>query len=526
MDYGKKFTAKLTLIILSSLVVTSGLIVGAWVLLADIFATDRGLQLLSFVLVSIVLIGLISLITSRIIYKPVKALSDAIVFTGHKSGGTAPKTDKLFLGKELITSLSTQVYDLASMSDDASTATTASSQTQTSNQSSSQTTADAMKAVTPNALNKVASPIFGVDNKQVVRAANKSALDYLGKSEEEVVGKPLFDVANMTFDSEDTFESWLKKMQETVVNGITRWERVRINDFEGKPLKQFDLTASFNKQEEEGVIETMIVFFDRSEQYAKDDREISFVALAVHELRTPLTIMKGYIEVFQDEVAPTLSPEMVGFMHKMQASAQQLTSFVGNILNVARVEDNQLTLTLQKQDWSQILKAAVEDLELRAQVHNIHIELNVADNIPPVAADRISIHEVINNLVDNAIKYSGDSDKIVITSTVNKDGMIETSVQDFGIGIPDSVVPELFQKFYRSHRSKVQVKGTGLGLYLCKAMVNAHGGNIWVHTKEGQGSIFSFTIQSFDQANTDNTGQDGIERGAHGWIKNHTMNRQ
>jgi len=169
----------------------------------------------------------------------------------------------------------------------------------------------------------------------------------------------------------------------------------------------------------------------------------------------------------------------------------------------------------------------VSDLELRAKVNGKHIEVQTDPNLPYVAVDRISIHEVLNNLVDNAIKYSGDSDKIIISSKLNSDGMVEVSIQDFGIGIPQAVMPDLFQKYYRSHKSRVQIGGTGLGLYLSKALVNAHGGNIWVRSKEGEGSIFTFTLQPFDQVkHQQKDGQDGIMRGAHGWIKNHTLNRQ
>lgn len=211
----------------------------------------------------------------------------------------------------------------------------------------------------------------------------------------------------------------------------------------------------------------------------------------------------------------------------MNASAQQLTAFVSNILNVARVEENQLVLTLVKQDLAAILPGAVQDLELRAQVHKKHIELQLPQNIPPVAVDRISLHEVINNLVDNAIKYSGTSEKIVVQVTP-LEGFVQISVQDFGVGIPEGVVPKLFDKFYRSHRSKVQIGGTGLGLYLCKAIVTAHGGNIWVKTHEGEGSTFSFTLEIYDEAKhgAEAAGSDGIQRGAHGWIKNHSMYRR
>jgi signal transduction histidine kinase len=127
--------------------------------------------------------------------------------------------------------------------------------------------------------------------------------------------------------------------------------------------------------------------------------------------------------------------------------------------------------------------------------------------------------------LDNAIKYSGGSKKIVIKSALNKEGLVETTVQDFGDGIPPGIIGNLFDRYYRSHRSREQVGGTGLGLYLSKAIIGAHGGRIWVNSKEGEGSTFGFTIVPYakladEKKNGDNN---DITRGAHGWIKNHSL---
>ncbi|MCA9323852.1 hypothetical protein KC992_01995 [Candidatus Saccharibacteria bacterium] len=514
MQYGKKYTQKLSLAVAIHLVTSVLATLGLWLGLSTLFANDTVLLVASWAISSGAVISLCTYLIVKTSYKPLHTLADTIIYAGHSSrGGVAPETEKLKIGKEMITALAMQVYDLASMSTQSQTITGTSA-------------ASPMQAVTPNVLDRVGLPIFGIDPDQNLTAINRAACEYICVKSEDVLGKPFYDAVKLSFQSEETFEIWLKDRQANALNGVRLWERVRTTDAEGNAIKQFDLVASFSKENQSGT-ETMLAIYDRTEQYKRDDQEISFVALAVHELRTPLTIMKGYIEVFEDEVGPSLNPELTGFMHKMQASAQQLTAFVGNILNVARVEENQLVLKLQENNWSDILKTAVDDLALRAGVHGKQIELSIADNLPSVAADRISIHEVINNLVDNAIKYSGDSDKIIISTTLNSDGMVETGVRDFGIGIPSAVMPDLFQKFYRSHKSRVQVGGTGLGLYLCKAVVGAHGGNIWVRSKEGEGSIFSFTLQPFDKvAHEQAAGEDGIMRGAHGWIKNHSLNRQ
>jgi signal transduction histidine kinase len=233
--------------------------------------------------------------------------------------------------------------------------------------------------------------------------------------------------------------------------------------------------------------------------------------------------------VFEEEIGPTLSdPELQSFMLKMRAMAEQLTAFVNNILNVARVDDDQLELQLQSEDWNTILKSSLELMSLRAKVRGITLHCQIAKDLPPVGVDRLSIREVVANLIDNAIKYSGTSKVINIDTRLNKDGMIETTVQDYGLGIPQSILPNLFTKFYRDHRNRAQIGGTGLGLYLSKAIITAHGGNLWVRSREGEGSTFGFTLMPYEQLTEDmkKHGNAEITRGAHGWIKNHSLYRR
>ncbi len=245
-------------------------------------------------------------------------------------------------------------------------------------------------------------------------------------------------------------------------------------------------------------------------------------------MRSPLTLLRGYIEVLDEELDGKMDAETAQYLQKMKVAAQTLTTFVNNILNVARIEGDQLELQLHEENWGQIVEAAEEGLRLRSQVRGIDIEFHVQENLPAVGVDRSSITEVLDNLVNNAIKYSGNGKKIIVSSQLTNAGEIETTIQDFGIGIPESVVPNLFNKYYRSHRSRAEVSGTGLGLYLSKVIVAAHGGNIWVRSAEGEGSTFGFTVMPFNQLADEqkNSVNKDITRSAHGWIKNHSLYRR
>src|SRR6185369_11294040 len=105
----------------------------------------------------------------------------------------------------------------------------------------------------------------------------------------------------------------------------------------------------------------MLVFFDHTASYSQDDQALSFVALAVHELRTPVTLLRGYIEALEEDLEGKLDTETAGFVHKMKAAAQSLTAFINNMLNVARIENDQLVLKLHEDKWSDIVKAVMDD---------------------------------------------------------------------------------------------------------------------------------------------------------------------
>jgi two-component system, OmpR family, sensor histidine kinase VicK len=269
------------------------------------------------------------------------------------------------------------------------------------------------------------------------------------------------------------------------------------------------------------------VLFDQTEKYSRDDSGASFVAMAVHELRTPLTIMRGYIEVFEDELTPQLNQEQAEFMRNLTAQAQQLNSFVNNIQNLARIQDNALELQLKGENWTQLLNTTIDAMDVRARSRHKTIVRNIPADLPLAAIDTGTMSEVIINILENSIKYTHIEEPIVVTSVVKDDNWIETTVTDKGIGIPDSLIGHVFDKFYRSHRTSRAVGGTGLGLYISKTIIDAHGGSIWVKSKEGEGSTFGFTIPTYESVKDQvvNTSDGSIMRGAHGWIKNHTLYR-
>lgn len=496
---------------LAGLMLLENLALAAWLIGGGYYGLSVYVLLPGALAIIILGVTLGVLAGSHYLTQPIRLVWQAVLHLSPTEHDTpAPDLQKIRYGRELLVSLTAQIYQLNNLA----------------------TSQEAVNSLAQANLKNefVASslplPLIVLDKTETITYVNAMACKYLQKPEEDMVGQSVYTLLDMSFPNENTFDKWLAAAKSTSVTATGSWERVRYGLADQSSI-QFDLAAYYNQDNSHGY-ETMLVLFDHTEQYSQDDQAVSFIALAVHELRTPLTLLRGYIETFQDEFAGKLDDELSTFMHRMAASAEQLAAFVNNILNVARVEDDQLVLELHEENWKEVVEGAVSNFTLRSQVRGIALECQVADGLPTAAADRVSIYEIIGNLIDNAIKYSANSKKIIIRAGLSREGLIETTVQDFGVGIPTSVVPNLFTKFYRNHRNRAQIGGTGLGLYLCKALVTAHGGNIWVRSEEGQGSTFGFTVLPYSQlAEEQKSGHNkDITRSAHGWIKNHSMYRR
>lgn len=416
-----------------------------------------------------------------------------------------PKSDDLKFGRELTDTLTRQIYNFATVA----------------NQGSEQNAPSNSAGL----IDQLPVAIIGIDEKGNIALANKKATSITGR--DTIVGQPIINI--LSFITDDVaLEQWLSETRQKNVTGTKIWQKAELKAIDNTSLGYFDIAVSFNARSSSGL-EVIIALNDHSEAYTQETDSISFMALAVHEMRTPLTIMRGYVEALKDDLGDKITPQSSADLEKLIVSSESLSSFVSKILNVARINQGELALNLEQNNWNTVLPKIVDGLRNRASVYGKEIELRMQPGLPPVAIDRMTIGEVITNLVDNAIKYSPDNAKqIRIISKLNKDGQIETVVQDKGVGIPSSVMPHLFSKFQRNYRNSKQIGGTGLGLFLSKSIISAHNGNIWANSQEGQGSTFGFTLLPFSQLAKDQqtNNNEEIIRSSHGWIKNHSMQRR
>ena len=364
------------------------------------------------------------------------------------------------------------------------------------------------------AFDQTSAGLVIMDANGSIQYANRQAP--VGKTTDEV---PYLE---LLFEREGEFMEWLANCRDNSVRAERTWLRVPNKVLGDEDRRIFDVAVNYEKG---SAAEVVIVCFDSSKEYQPEDDELDFIAFAAHELRGPITVIRGYLDVLDIEIGPGLAPDQQELIKRLIVSANRLSGYINNILNTSKFDRRHLRIHLSEDTIASIYDSVRDDMELRASSQNRMLTVTLPPDLPTIAADRSSLSEVISNLIDNALKYSSEGGLVAVSATA-KDNYVTVSVQDHGIGMPSNVVGNLFHKFYRSHRSRETVAGTGIGLYICKAIVESHGGKIGVSSVEGQGSTFSFTVPIYaavaDRLQANDHTNAGLISTSDGWIKNHS----
>lgn len=240
--------------------------------------------------------------------------------------------------------------------------------------------------------------------------------------------------------------------------------------------------------------DTLLTLLDTSKEKQLEEMKVDFVSMAAHELRTPLTAIRGYASLLQMHYAPDLNDSAKELLTRLVASTTTLTNLIDNLLSVSRIETNDLVVDKKPINIDIIIKDIFSSYMHEAQARKQELILNSPDNLPFVMADPFRIGQVFINLIGNAIDYTPEGGKITVSVSIKSDNL-EIVIQDTGEGIPKDALPRLFTKFFRVSGSLEQgSKGTGLGLYIAKSIVDLHNGKIWADSTLGKGSTFTFTL--------------------------------
>ena len=278
---------------------------------------------------------------------------------------------------------------------------------------------------------------------------------------------------------------WCKN-KEVIAGKTVRWECSFPNN-----QKTYDLVATpINNLD--GSVSTLEIFHDITERKRVEQLKDEFIGLVSHEMRSPLTVITGALNTVLTE-GPNLSrKEERQLLEDAAWEAGTLAHILGNLLELSRVQAERLFLSFEPVDVKVVIRNAVRRIKRQSSMHRFVIGL--PKELPPVRADVMRLERILHNLLENAVKYSPDGGYIRVSAKMGSEHLV-IGISDQGIGIPQQDQSKLFAPFQRLGNSRVEgVKGTGLGLLVCRRLVEAHGGRIWVESEPGKGSTFFFSL--------------------------------
>ncbi len=352
-------------------------------------------------------------------------------------------------------------------------------------------------------------PVIVVDSAWQVALINPVAQKIFGLSAKDLGKKINFKNSNFSFEAFKniipvTFET---KILEKDENDLVSLEEVVVGrrDPEQK-LSESALTGSVRHELTYKVLSRpvtdtdkicyghMKIFYNLTRERMVDRMKSDFVSIVAHQLRTPLSAIKWAIGMVISGDAGNISTEQETFLRKGYDSNERMIGLVNDLLNVSRIEEGRFGFSFEKTDFQEILNNVVANLEGVIARKHLKVTLDKKIKLPTLYLDRGKIELALQNIVDNAVKYTPDFGEINIGFELTAEHL-KVKVRDSGVGIPKTDQDRLFSKFFRSSNVvKMQTEGSGLGLYIVRNIIEKHGGKIGIISEEGEGTEVFFEL--------------------------------
>lgn len=319
-----------------------------------------------------------------------------------------------------------------------------------------------------------------VDDRRRVRMMNREFRRAFGLEEAEA-GPPLLElIRHASID---------RLVLEAIRTREPQRESIRMSrgPSEGREMEVSAVPLGENSAEMEGAV---VLFHDVTQLRQVEEMRRDFVANVSHELRTPLSIFRGYLETLLDD--PHQPPgELLRILEIMERHSDRLNALVEDVLSLARLESPGMELDLSEVNLAELFHAIMRDWEKRFAAKQLKSHLNFPGDLPHLQADENRLQEVIYNLLDNAVKYSEPGGTVSLRAEVVAD-RVRISVADQGVGIRETDLPRIFERFYRADKARSrELGGTGLGLSIVKHIVQLHGGTVEAASEPDKGTTIS-----------------------------------
>lgn len=342
-------------------------------------------------------------------------------------------------------------------------------------------------------LGSIGEGLVVLDTDGKILRMNPMAQSLMGWKQEEAVGKKWDDIAPLETEDGHRIEAERRATKRVLTSGkaISNDKNYYVRrDGKKFPVGTTAAPIIFGDK----VVGVIAVFRDITRERYVDRAKSEFVSLASHQLRTPLSSIKWFAEMLLAGDAGKLADEQRQFVENISLSNERMIELVNGLLNISRIESGRIIVDPEPTDLGQLVRELATELEKKIKDKDINLVISVADRMPKVSVDPKLIRQVYMNLLTNSIKYTQPAGRIVVLISV-KGQEVVSQVSDNGYGIPKREQARVFTKFYRGENVvKLETDGTGLGLYLVKAIVESSGGRIWFESEDGKGTAFWFTL--------------------------------
>jgi PAS domain S-box-containing protein len=340
---------------------------------------------------------------------------------------------------------------------------------------------------------------FTLDRNGAILEVNATGAELFGME------KPKLLTTNFTHlispDSQDKFYLHCKKLFKTAASQYCELTFLRKDSIHFyAQLESIILPDGNGELNQHQVIVIDITERKRAEEKAREIETLKeieqlrteLLANISHELRTPLTSIKGFSTMLLEYDKRLSHKEKQKFLKTIDLASDRLLELIDQLLDMSRLDAGILTIDNKPTNINKLIQDVVNEAQVRSAGHRLQLDL--PRNLPRLSVDARRIRQVLENLISNAVKYSKANTEIKIAAQCDVHELL-ISVADKGIGIPQEELPKVFDRFFRSRRSQFEgIKGVGLGLSICKSLVEAEGGRIWMESEEGKGSVCFFTL--------------------------------
>lgn len=339
-------------------------------------------------------------------------------------------------------------------------------------------------------LDSLARGILVTDRSWSVRYANRFLAETLGCAREHFLGKNLMDLAR-EFSVREASGEFLRVLQS--ITAVPPAEIVSVIFPVLIPKRKFlrIIVQPFNPDSGATASQGyLFLFADATQEGEIDEMKNDFISVASHEMRTPMTSIKGSLELLLGGYAGELPAEATELLGISLTAVDRLVRLINDLLDISKIESGKMELHLDRHDVGDIVRRATRSLRALAETHRVSIQVDQPEALPAVMADRDRLDQIVTNLLSNALKYSPPDS--VVRVRIGKFGQtIRVTVTDEGPGIPKDQLERVFDRFMQLQGAK---KGTGLGLTICRALIEQHRGRIWVDSEPGHGASFNFDL--------------------------------